>query len=106
MLDAIRKAAIIREARQARKRGVDDAGMQSIVEVAKETGRKFADKKPSDAYLRGVFESRLSGMGFDPATVMLIVQLLLLIYKTLEAAGYFDSGYTADEETETFLRGL
>jgi hypothetical protein len=46
--------------------------------------------KPSKQ-IRLAFYEKFQSYGIDPATIMLLVQLALLIYKALKAAGYFDT---------------
>lgn len=79
------------QAKKCRLAGMTDDHVPSVFDVATQVGRQFANSDASDEGLRLEFFSRFDGMSLDPATIMLIVQLCLLIYKALQAAGYFDA---------------
>lgn len=79
------------QAKKCRSAGMSDAHVPSVFDVAVQVGRQNANGDSSDEGLRLAFFSRLDGLNLDPATIMLIVQLCLLVYKALKAAGYFDA---------------
>jgi hypothetical protein len=76
------------QARKCRASGTPDRHFDSVLSAVSEIGRGLAGK-PSKQ-IRLAFYERFESYGIDPATIMLLVQLALLIYKALEAAGYFD----------------
>ena len=78
------------QARKCRAAGMTDGYLPSVFETAIEVGRANANGDATDEGLRLAFFSRLDGLNLDPATIMLIVQLCLLVYKALKAAGYFE----------------
>lgn len=79
------------QAKKCRSAGMSDDHVPGIFDAAVQVGRQFANSDTSDDGLRLAFFSRFDGMNLDPATIMLIVQLCLLVYKALQAAGYFDA---------------
>jgi hypothetical protein len=76
------------QARKCRASGTPDRHFDSVLSAVSETGRGLAGK-PSKQ-IRLAFYERFESYGIDPATIMLLVQLALLIYRALEAAGYFE----------------
>ena len=78
------------QAKKCRSAGMTDDHVPSVFDTAIEVGRQNASGDATDEGLRLAFFSRLDGLAIDPATIMLIVQLCLLVYKALKAAGYFD----------------
>ena len=76
------------QARKCRTGGASDGHFGRVFEAVSEIGRGLADK-PSKQ-IRLAFYEKFQSYGIDPATIMLLVQLALLIYKALQAAGYFD----------------
>ena len=79
------------QAKKCRANGMTDAHVPSVFDTAVQVGRQNANGDATDESLKLAFFSRLDGLAIDPATIMLIVQLCLLIYKALQAAGYFDT---------------
>ncbi len=79
------------QARKCRSAGMTDGHVPSVFDTAIEVGRQNANGDATDEGLRLEFFRRLDGLNLDPATIMLIVQLCLLVYKALQAAGYFDA---------------
>ena len=77
------------QARKCRTGGASDGHFGRVFEAVSEIGRGLAGK-PSKQ-IRLAFYERFESYGIDPATIMLLVQLALLIYKALQAAGYFDA---------------
>jgi hypothetical protein len=78
------------QAGRCRAAGMTDSHVPSVFDTAVQVGRQNANGDATDEGLRLAFFSRLDGLAIDPATIMLIVQLCLLIYKALKAAGYFE----------------
>ena len=76
------------QAQKCRTGGASDGHFGRVFEAVSEIGRGLADK-PSKQ-IRLAFYERFESYGIDPATIMLLVQLALLIYRALKAAGYFD----------------
>jgi hypothetical protein len=76
------------QARKCRTGGASDGHFGRVFEAVSEIGRGLADK-PSKQ-IRLAFYEKFQSYGIDPATIMLLVQLALLIYRALEAAGYFE----------------
>ena len=76
------------QARKCRTGGASDGHFGRVFEAVSEIGRGLADK-PSKQ-IRLAFYEKFQSYGIDPATIMLLVQLALMIYKALKAAGYFD----------------
>jgi len=79
------------QAKKCRSAGMTDSHVPSVFDTVVQVGRQNANGDAADESLRLAFFSRLDGLAIDPATVMLIVQLCLLVYKALQAAGYFDT---------------
>ena len=77
------------QARKCRSSGASDGHFGRVFEAVSELGRGLADK-PSKQ-IRLAFYEKFQGYGIDPATIALLVQLALLVYKALQAAGYFDA---------------
>lgn len=77
------------QARKCRLNGASDGHMARVFEAVFEIGGGLQDK-PSKQ-IRLAFFEKFQSYGIDPATIMLLVQLALLIYKALQAAGYFDA---------------
>ena len=77
------------QARKCRTGGASDGHFGRVFEAVSEIGRGLAGK-PSKQ-IRLAFYERFESYGIDPATIMLLVQLALLIYRALQAAGYFDA---------------
>jgi hypothetical protein len=76
------------QARKCRTGGASDGHFGRVFDAVSEIGRGLAGK-PSKQ-IRLTFYERFESYGIDPATIMLLVQLALLIYRALEAAGYFE----------------
>jgi hypothetical protein len=76
------------QARKCRTGGASDGHFGRVFEAVSEIGRGLAGK-PSKQ-IRLAFYEKFQSYGIDPATIMLLVQLALLIYRALEAAGYFE----------------
>ena len=81
------------QARKCRSHGATDEMighvLTSVREVAVTLG---ADDDPSDAYLKMRFKSLMESRmpGLDPATILLLVQLAVMIYQALKAVGFLD----------------
>ena len=78
------------QAKKCRSAGMTDSHVPSVFDTVVQVGRQNANGDAADESLRLAFFSRLDGLAIDPATIMLLVQLCLLIYKALKAAGYFE----------------
>lgn len=78
------------QAKKCRSNGMTDEHVPSVFDTATQVGRQNANGDATDEGLRLEFFRRLDGLNLDPATIMLLVQLCLLIYKALKAAGYFE----------------
>ena len=77
------------QARKCRTGGASDGHFGRVFEAVSEIGRGLQDKQSKEVRL--AFFEKFQSYGIDPATIMLLVQLALLIYKALKAAGYFDA---------------
>jgi len=71
------------QARKCRTGGASDGHFGRVFEAVSEIGRGLAGK-PSKQ-IRLAFYEKFQSYGIDPATIMLLVQLALLIYKALKA---------------------
>jgi hypothetical protein len=80
------------QARQCRRSGVTDAMMAHVLEIVCGMARDIGDDDATEQYVRIGAASRLELRlpGLDPATILLMVQLVWLIYQALKVIGYFD----------------
>jgi len=91
------------QAKKCRANGVTDEDVSRAIEAVRVCCGRFSGSDPEEDDVRAsLFEQlsapRLSGAPtLDPATIMLLVQLAILIYKALKAAGYLSTagGFSA-----------
>ena len=92
LADAANRRDVRQKARECRKSGVTDAMMAHVFEIVCGMARDIGDDDATEQYVRigaaSRLELRLSGL--DPATILLLVQLVWLIYQALKTIGYFD----------------
>ena len=77
------------QAKKARANGVSDGHIARVFEAVSTIDRNAGDASDDD--IRMTFFQAFESYSLDPATIMLLVQLALLVYKALQAAGYFDA---------------
>ncbi len=96
------------QAKKCRSAGMTDSHVPGVFDTAVQVGRQNANGDATDEGLRLAFFSRLDGLNLDPATIMLIVQLCLLVYKALKAAGYFEQaeGFQSAANARTIIGDL
>ncbi len=76
------------QAKKCRANGVSDGHIARVFEAVASVDRNLANASDDD--IRLTFFQSFESYAIDPATIMLIVQLCLLVYKALKAAGYFE----------------
>lgn len=86
MANIVEKIAARLEAARERRRLSDDM-RQMADEIAAETWAK-ADRDPEDAIVMA--RQKLRGMSLDPATILLLVRVIILIYQALSAHDIFE----------------
>lgn len=94
------------QAKKARANGATDEQIAQAVEAVRVCCGQFAGQDPEEDDVRAAIYEQLSGLrmngapAIDPATIMLLVQLCILIYKALKAAGYLSSigGFSASNK--------
>ena len=77
---------------------IADAIAAHAAEIAAE-GRTDDDDQAFQTAIAG----SLGGYGFDPATVVLLIQLALLIYQVLKQMGYLSAGLRSSVNRQTIL---
>ena len=79
-------------AAECRRSGATPGMINHALEVVCEVAVSVGDDDPSPQYLKAGAASRLESRlpGLDPATILLLVQLAVLIYQALKAAGFLD----------------
>jgi uncharacterized YccA/Bax inhibitor family protein len=92
LADAANRRDVRQKARECRRSGVTDAMMASVLEIVCGMARDIGDDDATEQYVRVGAASRLELQlpGLDPATILLLVQLVWLVYQALKAIGYFD----------------
>ena len=91
------------QAKKARANGATDEQIAQAIEAVRVCCGQFSGQEPEEDDVRATIYEQLSGLrlsgapAIDPATIMLLVQLAILIYKALKAAGYLSStgGFSA-----------
>jgi hypothetical protein len=80
------------QASQCRKSGATDGMIGHVLEIVCGMARDIGDDDATEQYIRIGAASRLELRlpGLDPATILLLVQLVWLVYQALKAIGYFD----------------
>jgi hypothetical protein len=80
------------KARECRQNGVTDGMVGHVLEVVCGLARDIGDDDATEQYCKTGAASRLELRlpGLDPATILLLVQLVWLVYQALKAIGYFD----------------
>lgn len=78
--------------RECRRSGCTDGMIAHALEVVCELARATADDDPTGQYLTSGANARIEQRlpGLDPATIMLLVQLAVLIYQALKAVGFLN----------------
>jgi hypothetical protein len=76
------------QAKKCRANGVSDGHIARVFEAVASVDRNLGNASDDD--IRLTFFQSFESYAIDPATIMLIVQLCLLVYKALKAAGYFE----------------
>jgi hypothetical protein len=76
------------QARKCRANGVSDGHIARVFKAVASVDRNLGNASDDD--IRLTFFQSFESYAIDPATIMLLAQLALLIYKALKAAGYFD----------------
>lgn len=92
LTDLANRRAVRQRAAECRRSGATDGMISHAAEVVCEIARAVGDDEPSDQYLKTAAASRLESRlpGLDPATILLLVQLAVLIYQALKAVGFLD----------------
>lgn len=91
------KTAARVQALKCRRAGATDEQIAQAIEAVRVCCGQFAGQEPEEDDVRAAIYEQLSGLrlsgapAIDPATIMLLVQLCILIYKALKAAGYLSS---------------
>ena len=91
-------------ARHCRSNGVTDEMRDHALAVVCEIAKSLsADDDPSRQYLQAGAASRLEARmpGLDPATILLLVQLVVLIYQSLKAVGFLSGDGLASASPTT-----
>jgi hypothetical protein len=81
------------QARQCRLHGMTDAMRDVTLAAVASLARLTDHEDATEQYRRSWLDNRLrtSLPGLDPATILLLVQLAIMIYQALKAIGYLDS---------------
>jgi hypothetical protein len=92
LADAANRRDVRQKARECRRSGVTDAMMAHVFACVCGLANDIGDEDATEQYVRVGAASRLELRmpGLDPATILLLVQLVWLIYQALKAIGYFD----------------
>ena len=79
-------------AAECRRSGANDAMIAHALAVVCDIAVSVGDEDTSPQYLKTGAASRLELRlpGLDPATILLLVQLVVLIYQALKAVGFLD----------------
>ena len=96
---------------RTRRRAVRDAGVtdeqfgQIATAIAAHAAAIAAEGRTDDdeQAFQTAMAGLLGGYGFDPATVILIIQLCLLIYQVLKEMGYLSDGLRGSLNRQTVL---
>ena len=82
------------QARQCRLHGMTDAMRDATLAAVASLAVLTDHEDATEQYRRSWLDNRLrtSLPGIDPATIVLLVQLAIMIYQALKAIGYLDSG--------------
>jgi hypothetical protein len=80
------------QARQCRLRGMTDTMRDATLSAVASLAVLTDHEEATEQYRRSWFDNRLrtSLPGLDPATILLLVQLAIMIYQALKAIGYLD----------------
>ena len=90
-------------ARECRKSGATNGMIDHVLSIVCEMAVQLGDDEASPQYLKTGAASRLESRlpGLDPATILLLVQLAVLIYQALKAAGFLNREGLATVSPET-----
>ena len=91
------------QARECRKSGATNGMIDHSLSIVCEIARQVGDEDASPQYVKTAAASRLESRlpGLDPATILLLVQLIVLIYQALKAVGFLDQQGLASVSPET-----
>jgi hypothetical protein len=107
ILTRLAKRVELRAKRAAvRRAGVTDEQFGELAEIAAVCAAAIAAEgrtDDDDQAFQTAVSGRIGGYGFDPATVILIIQLLLLIYQVLKEMGYLAPGLRGSVNRQTVL---
>jgi hypothetical protein len=110
----VQKQRIRVEAERARRSGMDSAAREQVFAGVIAYAALVASEnpqEPTEQYAKGWAENWLRSRmpTLDPATILIMVQLMWLIYQALKAIGVFDSkglSSLSADEINTLLGGL
>ena len=90
--DLQNRRKVRQKAAECRRSGATPGMIAHALEVVCGMAREIGDNDVTEQYLRTGAASRLDLRlpGLDPATILLLVQLVWLVYQALKAIGYFD----------------
>lgn len=92
LTDLANRRQVRQRAAECRRSGATDAMISHALAVVCDIAVSVGDEDPSPQYLKAGASSRLESRlpGLDPATILLLVQLAVLIYQALKAVGFLD----------------
>ena len=90
LTDLANRRNVRQKARECRNSGATPGMIGHVLEIVCGMAREIGDEDVTDQYLRTGAASRLDLRlpGLDPATIILLVQLVVLIYQALKAIGF------------------
>jgi len=90
--DLNNRRKVAAKARECRKSGATRGMIVHVLEVVCGMAREIGDEQVTEQYLRTGAASRLELRmpGLDPATILLLVQLAIMIYQALKAIGFLE----------------
>jgi hypothetical protein len=107
IISRLAKRIEIRTRRRAvRNAGVTDEQFGQIADaIAAHAAAIAAEGREDDddQAFQSAMAGSLGGYGFDPATVVLLIQLALLIYQVLKEMGYLSAGLRGSLNRQTIL---
>jgi len=90
--DLNNRRKVAAKARECRKSGATPGMIGHVLDIVCGMAREIGDNDATEQYLRTGAAARLDLRlpGLDPATIILLVQLAVLIYQALKAIGFLD----------------
>ena len=101
-----KRIEIFNRRRAVRNAGVTDEQFSQIATaIAAHAATIAAEGRTDDddQAFQTAMSGSLGGYGFDPATVVLLIQLALLIYQVLKEMGYLSAGLRGSLNRQTIL---